>query len=765
MESFCSYKLNHTATKNANSDHGSDTSSKNDGSARNENGPDDIRELFRQVESTLETSFWGDYSPYDDAVKLMESGNLEGGMRLMIRSARSGNDKATDWLKDNADRGDYESSVALGKMYLTGEGVLSVSYTDAERYLSVTATRTEDPDYLFCQGIIHLSDSPDDSIEKICSAVNAGSEAAIAWVDKNIEDRHIFELVARHCTVDRCGPYTRHLIMQSAQNGDTSALSALYGSSDRENSTQICDMAIQPALNGDAAAISFVRKCAQDGYAPALMTMGRLCKEGIGVEQSYYTAVNWYSKVPTFEAHTKILDIAEKIDEPNAQIMGLCYEYAILGHIRAQKCLSRYCDLSIPEAKTVQKCYEQNRAKRRKDQVKDYRKIEILAVKAAMEGDPDALSTIVKYPELRKSLPDTVIPSALKGNVNAALILLKYAESGNIQAIDCMGTLYENGIGVEQSNESAIHWYSRNRTAESVERIVAIMDEIDEPTGEIVEICFDLSFSGNEEAREHLRHYSAFDPYSMYMMGLLYIHEHEYDKALSLMRDAAESDCIEAKNWLDGDPADPNYINAWEERHARVVLLVESAFEGNDEAISILKRYPEEERTLPQEIVQSALKGNEIAISILEKFAEHGYPQATTTMGFLYEQGIYFEQSDELAIKWYSSIVTDESKLMIIDVKERKYGMNDEVMQLYYDLIESNHKGARKRIRQYCEQSKPEAIYLMARFHVKDGQYQKAVELIRKSASLGYEGAKEWLRRYSPYIGHLSRFNWNDVNW
>jgi uncharacterized protein len=49
--------------------------------------------------------------------------------------------KALTWMRDAAERGDFDAQKALGRVYLTGLGEMGADYGEAQKWLNITASR------------------------------------------------------------------------------------------------------------------------------------------------------------------------------------------------------------------------------------------------------------------------------------------------------------------------------------------------------------------------------------------------------------------------------------------------------------------------------------------------------------------------------------------------------------------------------------------------------------------------------------------------
>lgn len=187
-----------------------------------------------------------------------------------------------------------------------------------------------------------------------------------------------------------------------------------------------------------AEGVSWFRKAADQGYAPAQLNLGKMYKSGSGISQDYAQAAGWIRKAADQGlAEAQILlgllyDEGHGVAQDHTQATDWFRKAAEQGNAEAQDTLG----VSYLEGIGV---------------AKDYAQAAFWLRKAADQGRPQAQLFLGIMYELGRGIAQDY--------VQAAFWLKKAADQGNAWAQREMGILNEAGNGVPLDRQAAMSWY------------------------------------------------------------------------------------------------------------------------------------------------------------------------------------------------------------------------------------------------------------------------------------------------------------------
>jgi TPR repeat protein len=187
-------------------------------------------------------------------------------------------------------------------------------------------------------------------------------------------------------------------------------------------------------------AVTWYRKAADQGFAPAQSKLGVLYENGLGLSKDFVQAIEWYRKAAAQGNNDAIGRIRKTAEEGNAlaQVnLGLMYE----------------------SGQGVSKDFTQ--ALRWYFRAAEQENTEAIAliIKAAEQGNADAMGWISNAADHGSVAAITWFNKAAEqGNGNALAWLQQSAEAGHSDAQFYLGGMYENGRGVPKDLDQALRW-------------------------------------------------------------------------------------------------------------------------------------------------------------------------------------------------------------------------------------------------------------------------------------------------------------------
>ncbi|MBW8308768.1 MAG: SEL1-like repeat protein [Candidatus Paracaedibacteraceae bacterium] len=311
------------------------------------------------------------------------------------------------------------------------------------------------------------------------------------------------------------------------------------------------------ALKGNRIAVEGIKVKAEEGREEAQYILSQLYEKGIEMEQSDDQAAYWYTK--TWDKEELSRDGLERLAFKGNRIAveGVKVK-AEEGREEAQYILGQLYEKGIEvEQSDDQAAHWYKKAWARKKE---------LSFRALYNLDP-------------------------KGKIMAADWIKAKAEEGDYKMQLFLAQMYKKGIGIDQSDDQAVHWYAKT------------WDEDWESRNNLEK----LALKGNQVAADWIKAKAEEGREEAY-----FILSQLYEKGTGLK----QSDDQAAK-W---------YIKASQKK--------------SWQSLGALGRL--------------ALKGNQIAADGIRINALQGYEEAQFILGQLYERGIGVDQSDDQATYWYA---------------------------------------------------------------------------------------------------------------
>ena len=185
---------------------------------------------------------------------------------------------------------------------------------------------------------------------------------------------------------------------------------------------------------------------AEQGLAPAQFNLGWMYQQGLGVLQDYAEAVEWYRKAAEqgFAPAQYSLGIKyEKglsVQQDYAEVAKWFRKAAEQGHANAQNSLGIMYEKGVG----VQRNYA--------EAVKWFRE-------AAEQGHANAQTNLSDLETLIRLAEAGDAEQGMKSALEKKFISL--AEAGNVKAQNNLGTMYQQGLGVQQDYAEAVKWYRK----------------------------------------------------------------------------------------------------------------------------------------------------------------------------------------------------------------------------------------------------------------------------------------------------------------
>ena len=455
----------------------------------------------------------------------------------------------------------------------------------------------------------------------------------------------------------------------------------------------------------EKSSIEVLKTLALQGESKYQYELGTMYENGFEVEKDYEKAYEWYSKSAN-QGNEEAQKSAIKILKELAQQGLTDYQYE-LGMLYENGLMLKAFVIEV-----------------------DYETAYVLYKESAKQGNKEAeeaLKRIEKKLEDKNVQYDIGIKYCQKEEYKKAFEWLeKSAKQGEPNAQYGLGTMYENGFGVEKDYEKAYEWYSKSAVKGNKEAIKSS-----------IKVLKELAQQGKSNYQ--------------YELGKL------YEKGSRVGN--IEKDYEKTYEWYS-----------------------KSAKQGNKEAEEALKRIEEklEDKNIEYEIGIKYYNKQEYkkAFEWLEKSAKQGNAEAQNLLGIMYEKGFGVKLDYEKAHMWYSKSIKSgnkktENNLTYMIKKLVLNKQNDKNLQYIigdYFYINKEYKISYSWLKKSAKQGHSLAQELLvenlkilaeqgdsnAQFDLGktyyygdrvDSDYDKAISWLKKSAEQGNTAAKSQLQK------------------
>ncbi len=300
------------------------------------------------------------------------------------------------------------------------------------------------------------------------------------------------------------------------------------------------------------------------------------------------------------------------------------------------------------------------------------------------------------------------------------------AQEGDCVAQYTLGYMYQNGQGVEQSNETAVEWYRKaaDQGYAAAQTNLGYMYK----NGHGVEQSYETAVEWYRKAADQGYANAQNKLGDMYYFG--HGVEQSYETAVEWYRKAADQGYADAQTNLGimyqyGHGVEQSYETA-------VEWYRKAADQGNADAQYSLGYMYDNGQGVEQSY--------ETAVEWYRKAVDQGNAYAQSNLGYMYQYGHGVEQSYETAVEWYRKAV---------DQGNAYAQSNLGYMYQYGHGVEQSYEKAMEWYRKAADQGNAAAQYNLGYMYEKghgvEQSYETAVEWYRKAADQGDPDAKKKL--------------------
>lgn len=705
------------------------------------------------------------------------------------------NDKLSfQQLKNLAQQGDPDAQCQLGVMYNTGNGVKQ-DFKQAFKWLSKVA------DLNYAEAQYHLGLIFDNGYgveQDTLKAVQWYTKAAEqGWANAQINLGFMY-IKGQGVKQD----YTKALtyFTQAAEQNIAIAqynLGTMYSNGHGVNKDfeKAIVWYVKAASQGHKGAISSLKYLVEEkDNATASFNLGLLFEQGSGVTQDYSKAMQWYLHAIRHDnvealSHLKLMATKQNnaeaqytlaqmyhdgryVDQDRNKSLKLYTKAANQGHIEAQFTLGDWYEqeATLSSEQGFEYNFEQN--------CKQDLKQNHYSCSNTQQSKKQSIKVKVDY---SKAI-DYYTKAAAQENQKALERLQRIAVDQNQGLASFnLGSLYESGLGVEQSFNQATFWYSKaseqglNKGLSHLKHMAIELGnadaqnvlgdkyyygiDVEQDKQKAIDYYTKAARHGHKSALFSLNYYAqnSDDALAAFSLGSLYEQgqgveqdfkqatfwysqsvKYGFNKALfhlkrmATKKGYAEAQYALAKIYSDGD-------RKVQDKTKAVYWYIQAAEQGHSKAQECLSALYYQGLDVTQDNYQS--------VFWLLQMASHQEisPKMQYNLGYLYEQGICVEQSYSKAFEWY------------IKAAERGHvGALYNVGYMYYQGrgVTQDHKQAFKWYSLAAAQGHGLAqFYLGSLYEQGDGvdrDIDKAFELYFKSAQYGITEAQNKLANLAP---------------